>query len=106
MAIVVRLRGAAGAPAVAAAARLRNFLRNIAGLYMIEEDMNISRRQAITAVAGLGLSSCANNSDEAEKKKSLVSTASKGKVDKHNFGNTSDGQAVELYTLTNTGGSS
>jgi aldose 1-epimerase len=74
---------------------------------MIEEDMNISRRQAITAVAGLGLASCAKENQEPEKKKSLESTGSKtGKVDKQSFGKTSDGQAVDLYTLTNSGGAS
>jgi len=73
---------------------------------MIEKDMKISRRQAITAVAGLGLVSCAKN-DESETKKSLVSTAPKaGKVDKQSFGKTKDGQAVDLYTLTNSNGAS
>jgi aldose 1-epimerase len=73
---------------------------------MIEEYMNISRRQAITAVAGLGLASCAKTNEEPEKKKSLVSTVSTGKVNKQSFGKTSDGQNVDLYTLTNTGGAS
>src|SRR5436190_2142232 len=69
--------------------------------------MNISRRQAITAVAGLGLVSCAKEGDDPEKKKSLSSTESRtGKVEKQSFGKTSDGQAVELYTLTNAGGAS
>src|SRR5436309_2549844 len=65
--------------------------------------MNISRRQAITAMAGLGLVSCAKNDDSGEKKLTSTRTA---KVDKQNFGKTSDGQAVELYTLTNAGGAS
>src|SRR5689334_24831049 len=73
---------------------------------MIEEDMNISRRQAIGAMAGLGLASCANENDGSKKEKSLVSTARTGKVDKQSFGKTKDGQAVDLYTLTNAGGAS
>jgi aldose 1-epimerase len=73
---------------------------------MIEGDMNISRRQAIGAVAGLGLASCAKENDEAKKEKSLVSTAKTGKLDKQSFGKTKDGEAVDLYTLTNAGGAS
>ena len=65
--------------------------------------MNINRRQAITAVAGLGLVACAKN-EESEKKS--VESPRTAKVDKQNFGKTSDGQAVELYTLTNAGGAS
>src|SRR5438105_4537222 len=67
--------------------------------------MKISRRQAITAMAGLGLVSCGKDEESGKKKKSLVSIRTP-KVDKQNFGKTSDGQAVELYTLTNAGGSS
>jgi aldose 1-epimerase len=66
--------------------------------------MNISRRQAITAAAGLGLVACGKNEEPEKKEKSLVRTA--GKVDKQSFGKTSDGQAVDLYTLTNAGGAS
>jgi aldose 1-epimerase len=57
-------------------------------------------------MAGMGLVSCARN-DQPEAKKSLVETAPKaGKMEKQSFGKTSDGQAVELYTLTNAGGAS
>ena len=59
--------------------------------------MDISRRRAITAVAGLGLVSCASKRPEAEPKRTM-------KVLKRDFGKTSDGQPVELYTFTNAGG--
>jgi aldose 1-epimerase len=64
--------------------------------------MNISRRQAIGAVAGLGLASCSRN----EESKETTPPARKAKVDKQSFGKTADGQTVDLYTLTNTGGAS
>jgi aldose 1-epimerase len=59
--------------------------------------MHISRRQAMTAVAGLGLAACASKQPEPEPKRS-------SKVLKKNFGKTGDGQPVDLYTLTNAGG--
>lgn len=69
--------------------------------YPFEEcEMNMNRRRAITALAGLGLASCAKN----EESKQETKQDRMAKVTQQSFGKTKDGQAVDLYTLTNGGG--
>ena len=58
--------------------------------------MKINRRHAIAATAGLGLTACSRPSEPEPKRTS--------KVLKRNFGKTSDGQPVDLYTMKNAGG--
>src|SRR6266542_3261725 len=58
--------------------------------------MNISRRHAISAMAGFGLASCAKQPEPEPKRTS--------KVLKREFRKTKDGQTVDLYTFTNAGG--
>jgi aldose 1-epimerase len=60
--------------------------------------MNLNRRRAFVAVLGLGVSACTAPPKEEAKKEGPP------KVKKQPFGTTADGQAVELYTLTNAKG--
>jgi aldose 1-epimerase len=62
--------------------------------------MKMNRRRAITAMAGFGLVSCAKNEQPKEEAKQNRTA----KVNQQSFGKTKDGQSVDLYTLTNTGG--